>query len=317
MKEWLLKEETKNKVGRPKLASNSAVKKAKVWIISCLLICVILSFGFVCVLKDVNPFVYAYSLTFEKLVGNLQNQNGFVVKESYDDEGNYIMEVKTSSKVDSYSGAYKYVLYKLSGSKWNEVETKQYDVKTKSFKVKIDSLKNKNKTYKIELYVLNAAKIDTSFAPYGWRFSDSSNQDEKHAYKVFTVKGYYSPVSSNEINEAKDKENVIKVSTNKNDPRTFNIDVPGYEYDVVSKYTDENDKEITLKDDKGKTGESSYEIPNVNKTTKVTFVVWPKGITYDELKKISLSNWNIKKDKDGKYYVSFTYDLKPERAYQN
>ena len=317
MREWLLKEETKNKVGRPRLASSSAVRKAKIWIISCLFICVILSFGFICVLKDVNPFIYAYSLTFEKLTGALQNQNGFLVNENYDSDGNYVVEVKPSSEVSSYSGCYKYVLYKLSGSKWNKVKTKQYDSKTKSFKVKIDSKKNKNETYKIELYILNAAKIDSSFAPYGWRFSDSSNQNKKHAYKVFTVKGYYSPVGLNETNEAKDKKSVIKVSTNKKDPRVFIIDVPGYEYNLIVKYTDENDKEIVLKNDKEKTGKKSYEIPNVNKTTKVTFMIWPKGINRDDLKNISLSNWNVKKDKDGKYYVTFSYDLKPERAYQN
>ena len=317
MKEWLLKEEPKNKVGRPKLANDKVVKKARVLIVISLVICFILSFGFISVLNNVNPFRYAYSLTFEKLFGSLQNQNGFLIKEGYDSQNNYVMEVKPSSQVNSYSGSYKYVLYKLSQSEWKEVKKEEFDVKTKSFKINIDSLKNKNQTFKIELYVLNAAKIDTSFAPYGWEFSDSSNQNEKHAYKVFTVKGYYSPVSLNEINEAKEKENVIKVSTNKNDPRVFNIAVPGYEYDVIVKYTDETDKEITLKDDKGKTGESSYEIPNVNKTTKVTFMVWAKGINYEDLKKLSLSNWNIKKDKNGKYYVTFTYDLKPERAYQN
>ncbi len=128
MKEWLLKEEPKNKVGRPKLANDKVVKKARVLIVISLVICFILSFGFISVLNNVNPFRYAYSLTFEKLFGSLQNQNGFLIKEGYDSQNNYVMEVKPSSQVNSYSGSYKYVLYKLSQSEWKEVKKEEFDV---------------------------------------------------------------------------------------------------------------------------------------------------------------------------------------------
>lgn len=317
MKDWLLKTDTKNKVGRPKLADDKVVKKAMILIAFCLLLCFVLGFSFVCQVKNINPIKQAYSLTFSKLFGSLQNKNGFVVKEDYDNENNYIMEIKPSAVVNSYSGNYKYVLYKLIGSSWKEVETKEYPYKTKSIKVRINSLENKNETYKICLYILNGSKINKSFAPTKWQYSDSSNQAEKHAYKVFTVKGYYSPVKPSEAKEVNSKKGVINVSTDKTNPRLFTLSVPTYNYRVLVKYTDEVGKEITLEDNKEVINESVYKIPNVNKISTVTFMVWPYNISKKELEKIKLSNWNLETDENGDYYIKGVYTLKPEKSYKN
>ncbi len=313
MKEKLLKNTDKNKVGRPKLADNLEVKKSKRLIIFCLLLSFILSFSFICQLKNVNPLQQAYLLTFEKLFGSIQNKNAFMVKERYDKENNYIMEIKPSSTISSNSSEYKYVLYKLSGSSWKKVLTKEFSNDTKSIKIKINSLQNENKTYKISLYILNGNKIDKSFAPYKWNFSDSSNQAEKHAYKVFTVKGYYSPVKLSEIKEIKIKKEVINVSTDKINSRLFTLMVPRYNYRALVKYTDEVGKEITLKEDKELTKKTVYKIPNVNKFTKVKFLVWPYNISKNDLEKIKLSNWELKTDSNGNFYVQGIYILKPEK----
>lgn len=317
MKDWLLKTDTKNKVGRPRLADDKEVKKAVILIAFSLLLCFILGFSFVCQVKNVNPVEQAYSFTFSKLFGSLQNKNGFVVKENYDNENNYIMEIKPTAVVNSYSGSYKYVLYKLTGSSWKEIETEVYSYKTKSIKVKINSLENKNETYKICLYILNGSKIKKSFAPTKWQYSDSSNQAEKHAYKVFTVKGYYSPVKTSETKEVNSKKEVINVSTDKINSRLFTLSVPSYNYRILVKYTDEVGKEITLEDNKNATSQSVYKIPNVNKISTVTFMVWPYNISKKELEKIKLSNWNLETDTNGNYYVKGVYTLKPEKNYKN
>ena len=110
MKNWLLKEEEKGKVGRPRLADDAMVKKAYILIAFCLVTCFILGFSFICIMRNVKPLEYAYSLTFEKLIGTIQNKNGFIVNESYDKENNFVMEIKTTPTVDSHSGGYKYVL---------------------------------------------------------------------------------------------------------------------------------------------------------------------------------------------------------------
>lgn len=316
MREWLLKDEKKNKVGRPKLADDTIIKKSVALVFVCLVACFILTFGFICSLKNVSPIDYAHLLITQNLFANVNNKNGFIINEKYDKENNYIMNVKTSKTVDSYSGSYKYVLYKLTGSKWKKVSEKKYPVKTKSFDIKIDSLKNKNQTYKISLYILNASKIEKSFAPFSWDFSDSSNQSEKHAYKVFTVKGYYSPVPIDEINEIKEKKEVVNISTDKENPRIIKLSVPNYNYSVKVKYTDETDKEISLLEDEKRGNESIYKIPSVNKSTKVTIKVWIDNISKEKLEKIKLSSWILKTDSKGQNYIETTYILKPEKNYK-
>ena len=80
MKEWLLKDE-KNKVGRPRLANDEVLKKAKISIAIGLIISFILMFSFFSILKGTTPTKYAYSLTLEKLFGELTNKNGFIVSD--------------------------------------------------------------------------------------------------------------------------------------------------------------------------------------------------------------------------------------------
>lgn len=317
MKDWLLKDDKKNKVGRPKLADDNVVKKAKYMIVFSLFICFILSYLFICDIKEVDPLSQAYSLTLSKLFGSIKNKDGFIVEEGYDKDNDYIIKIKPSSLVDSYSGSYKYVLYKLNGSNWKEIESKEYPKKTDVFKIKVKSLKNQNQTYKISLYILNGAKINKSFAPFNWQFSDSSKQNEKHTYKIFTVKGYYSPVKLDEEKEINSKKEVISVTTAKKEPRFFKLSVPNFNYRVLVKYTDETGKEITLSDDINCTNNKSYKVPNVNKLSTITFKVWPNDISKDELEKIKLSSWSVKKDSQGKYYVQGIYTLKPENNYRN
>ena len=93
MKEWLLKDE-KNKVGRPRLANDEVLKKAKISIAIGLIISFILMFSFFSILKGTTPTKYAYSLTLEKLFGELTNKNGFIVNDYYDDNDDYVMEFK-------------------------------------------------------------------------------------------------------------------------------------------------------------------------------------------------------------------------------
>ncbi len=315
MKEIIKNKEEKNKVGRPRLADDTTVKKSIILVSVCIIVCFIFCFCFTCSLEGVTPSKYLSNLITSKLQGVIGNEDGFYVKESYDSNNDYIIEIKPSDTVKSYSGKYKYVLYELSGQKWKVFEEKEFALNNNSIKIKIKSLKNKNVTYKICLYILNGSLINKSFAPPKWSFSDSSVQNEKHAYKVFTVKGYYSPISIKEINETDNKKDVINVSTSKNNPRKFILNVPNYNYDALVKYTDDDGKEITLSNNHNLFGQSIYNIPSVNKSTKVTIKVFVNNIDKQQLEKIKLSNWNIKKDKTGNYYVFASYFLKPEKSY--
>lgn len=311
MKEWLLKDE-KAKVGRPKLASDEVLKKAKITLALSFMICVVFMFSFFSNIKNENPFKFAYHLTFEKLFGALENKDGFIVKESYDKNYNYVMNVKVPASVDRYSGSYKYTLYEMNGNSWKEKEIKEFDKGTKSFKVTIDSLKNQNKTWKIKLQIINGAKITKSYAPSRWNFTNAEKNSDMYASKVFTVKGYYSPVTIEEIKEAKKSKNKVTITTEKANPRNFILDLPDGTYDVKVKYTDMNSKNVILADDKETSGIKEYNVPNVNKSTLVTFKIYSS-----KLDGLMLSNWTKETDKDGKIYITNTYVLKPERAYRN
>lgn len=311
MKDWLLKEEIKNKVGRPRLATDKVVKKAIISIVFCVLICFVMISCFVCSIKNVSFIDYAYNLTLKKLPANLVKSNTFSVNSYYDDNNNYVMNLKPSNKVKSYSGKYRYVLYKLVGSDWKKQEEKTFEKNTKNISINVESLKNKNQTYKINLYIINAAKINDNFAPFSWTFVDSKDQNKKFASTIFTVKGYYSPISINEIKESKNKTDKITVETSKNNPRLFTIKTPQLMYDLSITYTDENGKTILLAYDKNVNNSSSYLIPDVNKLTNVTI-----KILTDNVSKYKLSNWKLKKDKDGKEYITNSYNLKPYNNYK-
>lgn len=311
MKDWLLKEE-KTKVGRPKLADNKVLKRAYALIALSMLTCIIMSFFFVCKLKNVSPIDYAYSLTLEKLVGMRENPNGFLIKEYYDDDYNYVMEVKVTDKVDSYSGSYRYTTYYLSGGKWIKKESKDFPVETKSFKIKFDSKKNNNVTWKVILQITNASEIERSYAPSSWKFIDANSPKDMYAYKVFTVKGYYSPVALSEINEAKKEKDKVVISTSKENPRKFDSNLPGGYYDVNVRYTDVNGKQIVLANDKNVAQKVSYEVPNLDRSTKVTFKIYSNN---NNLKDRILSNWKLDSDKNGKEHATISYILKPEKSY--
>lgn len=305
MKEWLLSDEGKNKVGRPKLADNSILNKARISICVCFAICIILSISFVGVIKGESPLKLLYSATFEKIFGAIENKNGFYVNEYYD-KSDYVLEIKPSSLVESYQGSYKYTIYKLIDNEWIEEKSKTIKKGTKSFKVNIKSVCNKNVTWKIKIQIINSSKIQKSFAPATWKFMDSEDSSSKYAYKIFTVKGYYSPISNDELKNAKNKNEKIIINTNKDDPRTFIINTP-IKINVKVSYTDLN-KIIKLKDIKIDE-EGKITIPNLSKISSVTFKIYA-----DNIEHYKLENWNISEDNT---YISNTYLLKPEAAYKN
>lgn len=311
-KEWLLKDE-KAKVGRPKLASDETLIKAKISILTSLIICFCMGFVFISKFKGVSPAEFAYSLTISKLNGSVvKSTTGFTVKESYDKNSDYVMELTPSDKVKSYQGGYKYILYKLEGSKWIKKDEQIFKKDTKEIKLKVPSEKNKNATYKINLYITNAAKINKSFAPYSWKFVDSSKQEEKYTYKVFTVKGYYSPISAAEIIEAKkNSKTKAVVTTKKGAPREFIINVPEVKYDVEVFYTDESGKKVSACKEKEKTGTIKCKIPNLNRISNVSIKIWIAS----DIEKYKLSNWKLKTGKDKLKYITNTYLLKPEKTY--
>ena len=308
MREWLLKDE-KAKVGRPRLANEQVLKKAKLLIFLSLFLCVVFSFYFAGLLTGENPLKLAYHVSLEKVFGAIENKNGFIVNYKYDSNYNYVMEFKVPSTVDRYSGSYEYTLYEMSGNKWNKVKSKTLPKGTNNFKVVVESKKNQNKTWKIKLQITDAAKIKDSYAPFGWSFVSANENKDMYSYKIFTVKGYYSPVPLEEIKEAKENKDKITVSTKKENPRCFIVSLPENQtYAVKVTYTDVDSKKIVLVNEKNVSGKKEYTIPNVNKLTNVTIRI--KG---DNLKELMLSNWKLKEGSS----ISNTYLLKPERTYQN
>lgn len=305
MKEWLLSDETKNKVGRPKLANDSILNKARISIGICLFICAILSVSFIGVIKGQSPLKLLYSMSFEKIFGVIENKDGFMVNEYYNDN-DFVMEIKPSATVESYQGSYKYTLYKLTNNEWVEQKSVTTKKGVKSFKINIKSVQNTNVTWKIKLQITNGSKIDKSFAPASWQFMDDDDDALKYAYKVFTVKGYYSPIPNDELKDAKKSSDKIVINTKKNAPRTFIINTP-IEVKVKVSYTDLNKtiklKEISIKD------KGEITIPNLSKASNVTFKIYA-----DNIKNYKLNSWDLSTNEE---CISKTYLLKPEAAYDN
>ena len=88
MREWLLQDE-KAKVGRPKLATENLINKSKKLLVIAFLSCFILSFCFISEINGKDPIKYAYSLTFSKFFGQIENPNGYKVKTYYNKDNNY------------------------------------------------------------------------------------------------------------------------------------------------------------------------------------------------------------------------------------
>ena len=312
MREWLLKDHEKAKVGRPKLASDDVLRKAEISIVLSFIVCVVMIFIFICNIKGLKPLNVLYKNTIQRLTATSSNTTGFIVKEKYDSSNDYIMELTPSNKIKSYGGKYKYILYKLDKDNWKKIDEKIVDKKVNKIKIKVESLKNTNATYKVSVYILDSKKITRSFEPFSWKFVDSKKDSEKQAYKVFTVKGFYSPITNDEIKEAKkEAKNKITVYTNKEDSRKFYISVPKGTYKINIKYTDDEGKEILLKKDENLTGTTSFIVPSTNKLSKVTIKIWQDS----NIDKLKLSNWSLKKDKQNNDYITNTYMLKPSSKY--
>lgn len=314
MREWLLKDE-KAKVGRPKLADTEIKRRAIILLLICLLACFILSFCFVCTIKQVKPVDYAIELSKSKLSGIIKNKEGFDISEKYKDN-NYIIKVKVPSTVSRYSGNYKYTLYELKKDKYKELDSKEYDNKTKEFDIIVKQKRNRNVTYKVKIELINASKVTKSFAPNNWKFQESSDKSLGYAYNIFTVKGYYSPISSKEYKEIKDNEEKINIITDELNPRNFVINSSKIKYDYSITYTDQYDKKVSVKKIENVIGKSNYVVPNINKISIVTIKIWPKEIDYKDIEKYKLSNYELKKDSNGSYYYKVSYNLKPEANYK-
>lgn len=311
MIEWLLKDEQKAKVGRPKLADSNILRKAVISIVLSFLVSAIMAFMFVCNIKGLNPKDVLYNFTIQRVTASVGTSDTFIVKEKYNSSFDYVIDITPSNKIKKYNGNYKYVLYRLDGNGWKKVDEKTLDKKEKNIKVKVESKENKNVTYKLNLYILNT-KTDKSFAPFSWKFVDSNKQEEKHTYKVFTVKGYYSPISLSEKKEVKkNKSKKVTVVTDKENSRKFTVSVPSGNYKLNVKYTDDEQKEIILKNKENLNGTMSFEVPNVNKLSKVTIKIWQDS----NIGKLKLSTWSLKKDKLNNEYIVNTYMLKPEAKY--
>ena len=300
MIDWLLKEDIR-KVGRPKLADSDIVNRAKKILAISFVSCAILIFGFICSYKNVSPLIYLHHLTLEKYTGSMYNNAGFNIKEYYNSENDFIIDFKLGEL--SKKASYKYEIYKLVNNEWKKEKTKS--ISSKNFKIKFESLKNKNQTFKVNLYISSSSKIDKSYVPYGWELINMASNKKLAAYKVFTVKGYYSPVSLSEEKSAIKNPNSINVLTEKNKPRSLKLDLKGNKYKVIVKYTDDTGKNVvlsnTIVNDK-----KVYTIPKVNKLSKVTFTIYG-----DDVASKSLDNWTTKSG-----YIENTYLLKPGSSYK-
>lgn len=300
MIEWLLKEEAKAKVGRPKLANTTEVIRAKKSIIFGIICCAILIFGFICAYKNVSPLTYMHHLTLEKYVGSMYNHAGFNIKEYYNSDNDLIVDFKLGEL--STKAKYKYVVYKLVNNEWKKEKSKNVDG---NFKIKFESLKNNTQTFKVNLYVNSSHNIDKSYIPYGWQSINTNSNKKIAAYKLFTVKGYYSPVSLLEEKDAKKHPNKISVFTNKNKPRTFILDLKDASYKVMIKYSDDTGKKVVLSNSVV-SDIKAYTIPAINKVSEVTIRVYG-----NDLQAKKLDNW-----KSGSGYIENTYFLKPESSYK-
>ena len=308
-----MKDDLKAKVGRPKLADDSAVKKAKISIAISFFLCFVLLFSFISILNNQSPIEYSYKIIRNKLNAMNSNPKGFIEKSYYDSNHDYIMEIKITESVDKFSGSYRYTTYYLGNNGWKKDKTIDVKKGTRNIKIKLDSKKNENVTWKIKFQIVNGAEVKESYAPFSWKFVDAKDTADKYVYKVFTVKGYYSPVSINEIKEANKKKDTINVYTTKEEPRNMNINLPDGTYNITIKYTDVNGKQMLLSSDKNVTKKISYKIPNIEKSTKVTIMIWNNNAN---LEKKILSNWKLKKDKNNNSYATNYYVVKPEKSYE-
>lgn len=310
MKQWLLEGE-KAKVGRPKLANEDLVKKSMKMIITSFVICFVMLFCFYSYIKGSTPFEMLYSFSFEKLLGSIDNKDGFIVEEKYKNN-DYVMSIKPSLELKKYKATFEYTTYYLKNNEWVKYDSKKIE-NNSTFNIKFESLQNVNRTWKVKISVITDKTIDKKYNPYAWKFVDS-NEDNSYTYKVFTVKGYYSPIKKEESKSYKEDSKII-INTEKNNPRKFNIKIDESNYSLKVTYTDDNDKKTLLINDDYYSN-NSFTIPNINKCSNVELKIYIKDINDEEsLDKIKPATWEIKKDSKNNYYITNTYLLKPEQAY--
>lgn len=313
MREWLLKEE-KAKVGRPKLANEEVIKQSKKMIVASLLICLVMLFSFYSYMVGSTPFKMLYSVSLEKVLGSLENPNGVMVDEYYKDD-NYVMDFKVPDNVKKLGGYYSYTSYYLKNNEWIKYDSKDIMGKN-AFKITFNSLKNTNRTWKIKFQILDGKKYDKSYEPSNWKFESATSPNDGYAYKIFTVKGYYSPVPTDEIKGFNDQSSIV-IETKKKDPRKFYITLNNeYSYNINVSYTDDTNKNVILTKKENLYGLTEYKIPNLDKSTNVTFKMYVNNVNDENsLNKIKPSTWKVKKDKNNNYYIVGTYIVKPEKAY--
>lgn len=305
MREWLLQDE-KAKVGRPKLATENLINKSKKLLLIAFLSCFILSFCFISEINGKDPVKYAYSLTFSKFFGQIENPNGYRVNTKYNSEDNYIMDINVPANIKKLEGKLLYTTYYLKNNEWIEFEKKE--IKNDNFRIIFKSKRNKNTTWKVKLQLIDSLKYNDTYEPSTWSFYKSDKKNESYAYKVFTVKGYYSPVSLLEINDSKKKD--IFISTPKSNPRKFEVNIDKYKYDIKVSYIDNTGTKVKLADKKDLNKNTDYEIPELIKATDVSFKICIKELSEEKLKKLVPKNWEIDNS-----CAKITYILKPEAAY--
>ena len=76
-------------------------------------------------------------MLYELIEAIIKGNKNFLVTESYLQNGDFVMKFKPQEKVLQYQGKYKYVLYKLSDSKFKKVKEETFDIDTKEFSVKV------------------------------------------------------------------------------------------------------------------------------------------------------------------------------------
>lgn len=311
LRDWLLKDDDKNKVGRPKLATQKLINKSRIMVGLALLVACILFFSFLCIIKKENPLAIVYSNTLEKVIGPINKKDSFKVKEYYNKNNDYVMSVHVPSSIRKYNASYKYTTYYLEKNKWKKDDEKVIDAYDDDFKIIFKTRMNKNITRKVKLELVGYEKEVKDYSPYNWKFI---NDEKTYAYKIFTTKGYYSPVLNTEIKEhSKDK---VYVVTNKDNPRNLIIKMPSdLTYSYKASYTD-NKGTITDLDKKDNvTAFSVISVPDIERFTNVKIKIWIDGYDSDMLKDIKLSNWEIKTDSYGNSYITNTYLVKPKTAY--
>ena len=199
----MFKEDEKAKVGRPRLAKDELISKARYSIFISLAICLVLGYCLFSYLNGKSPLDSIYSVSLKKVFGELSNKNGFIVNSYYDSNQDYIMNIKASDKVKSYQGNYVYQTYYLKNNKWVLKDEKEIYTNKESFKIKFESKEIPNNNASIYEFVSKVQEksengysigIDTSpnsqVSIYDPIFKDYVETSDKHRGHMMTFKRF-------------------------------------------------------------------------------------------------------------------------------